>query len=103
MCSTSSGCPGESPSATSSPLVGRLRHTLLELGTGFAFVGQQVHLDVGGDDFYIDLLFVNIPQVRYVVVELRTGKFEPDFARQLGFYIAAVDAHLRDPPSTLRG
>jgi hypothetical protein len=77
-------------------LVGRLRHTLLELGTGFAFVGQQVHLDVGGDDFYIDLLFFNIPQVRYVVVELKIGKFEPDFAGQLGFYIAAVDAHLRD-------
>jgi predicted nuclease of restriction endonuclease-like (RecB) superfamily len=78
-------------------LVGRLRHTLLELGTGFAFVGQQYHLDVGGDDFYIDLLFFHIPQVRYVVVELKIGKFEPDFAGQLGFYIAAVDAHLRDP------
>jgi predicted nuclease of restriction endonuclease-like (RecB) superfamily len=78
-------------------LVGRLRATLLELGTGFSFVGQQYHLDVGGDDFYIDLLFFHIPQVRYVVVELKIGKFEPDFAGQLGFYIASVDAHLRDP------
>jgi predicted nuclease of restriction endonuclease-like (RecB) superfamily len=78
-------------------LVGQLRATLLELGTGFSFVGQQVHLDVGGDDFYIDLLFFHIPQVRYVVVELKIGKFEPDFAGQLGFYIAAVDDRLRDP------
>ena len=78
-------------------LVARLRNTLLELGTGFAFVGQQVHLDVGGDDFYIDLLFFNIPQVRYVVVELKIGKFEPEFAGKLGFYIAAVDDRLRDP------
>lgn len=45
-------------------LVSRLRDNLLELGTGFAFVGQQVHLDVDGDDFYIDLLFFHIPQVR---------------------------------------
>ncbi|HZJ04121.1 MAG TPA: PDDEXK nuclease domain-containing protein [Nocardioidaceae bacterium] len=78
-------------------LVARLRDTLLELGTGFSFVGQQVHLDVGGDDFYIDLLFFNIPQVRYVVVELKMGKFEPEFAGKLGFYIAAVDDRLRDP------
>ncbi|HEY8651627.1 MAG TPA: PDDEXK nuclease domain-containing protein [Dermatophilaceae bacterium] len=78
-------------------LVARLRSTLLELGAGFAFVGQQVHLDVGGDDFYIDLLFFNIPQVRYVVVELKIGKFEPEFAGKLGFYIAAVDDRLRDP------
>ncbi|MHB1473666.1 MAG: PDDEXK nuclease domain-containing protein [Dermatophilaceae bacterium] len=66
-------------------LVSRLRNTLFELGTGFAFVGQQVHLDVGGDDFFIDLLFFNIPQVRYVVVELKIGKFEPEFAGKLGF------------------
>jgi predicted nuclease of restriction endonuclease-like (RecB) superfamily len=78
-------------------MVARLRDTLLELGTGFAFVGQQVHLDVGGDDFFIDLLFFNIAQVRYVVVELKIGKFEPEFAGKLGFYIAAVDDRLRDP------
>ena len=78
-------------------LVARLRDTLLELGTGFSFVGQQVHLDVGGDDFYIDLLFFNIPQVRYVVVELKIGKFEPESAGKLSFYIAAVDDRLRDP------
>ena len=78
-------------------LVDRLRDTLLELGTGFAFVGQQVHLDVDGDDFFIDLLFFNIPQVRYVVVELKVGKFAPELAGKLGFYIAAVDDRLRDP------
>ena len=78
-------------------LVGRLRDTLLELGTGFAFVGRQVHLDINGDDFFIDLLFFNVPQVRYIVVELKIGKFEPEFAGKLGLYIAVVDDRLRDP------
>jgi predicted nuclease of restriction endonuclease-like (RecB) superfamily len=78
-------------------LMGRLRDTLLELGTGFSFVGQQYHLDVGGDDYFIDLLFFNIPQVRYVVVDLKIGKFEPEFTAELGFYIAAVNDRLRDP------
>jgi predicted nuclease of restriction endonuclease-like (RecB) superfamily len=73
-------------------LVARLRDTLLELGTGFSFVGQQVHLDVDGDDFFIDLLFFNIPQVRYVVVELKIGRFQPEFAGKLGSI---------SPPSTI--
>ena len=58
-------------------LMDRIVETLRELGAGFAFVGRQVHLDVGGDDFYIDLLFFHIEQLRYVVVELKTGAFEP--------------------------
>jgi hypothetical protein len=52
---------------------------------------------VGGDDYYLDLLFFHIPQVRYVVVELQIGKFEPEFAGKLGFYVAAVDDLRRDP------
>jgi predicted nuclease of restriction endonuclease-like (RecB) superfamily len=56
-------------------LMDRIVETLRELGAGFAFVGRQVHFDVGGDDFYLDLLFFHVAQLRYVVVELKTGKF----------------------------
>lgn len=50
----------------------------MKLGRGFAFVGRQVHIEVDGDDFYIDLLFFHVEQLRYVVVELKIGKFEPE-------------------------
>jgi predicted nuclease of restriction endonuclease-like (RecB) superfamily len=76
-------------------LVTRIIHTLRELGDGFAFVGRQKHFEVDGDDFFVDLLFFHIEQLRYVVVELKTGKFEPAFAGQLGFYVALVDERLR--------
>ena len=75
---------------------------LLELGKGFAFVGRQYHLQVGDNDFYIDLLFYNIKLRRYVVVELKTDDFKPEYIGQLGFYVAAVDGELcdeRDNPS----
>lgn len=78
-------------------MVDRIIGTLRELGPGFSFVGRQVHFDVGGDDFYVDLLFFHVIQLRYVVVELKTGKFEPSFAGQLGFYVALVDNILRLP------
>lgn len=68
---------------------------LLELGTGFAFVGHQYHLNVGGDDFYIDLLFYNLNLRSYVVIELKTGKFKPEYAGQLNFYLSAVDGILK--------
>lgn len=68
---------------------------LLELGTGFAFLGHQYHLNVGGDDFYIDLLFYNINLRCYVVVELKNEKFKPEHAGQLSFYISAVDGELK--------
>ena len=76
-------------------LMDRLTQTLLELGHGLAFVGRQYHLDVDGDDFYIDLLFFHVEQFRYVVVELKVGKFEPEFVGKLGFYVAVVDDQLR--------
>lgn len=63
-----------------SALTSRITETLRELGQGFSFVGRQVHFDVDGDDFYVDMLFFNIEQSRYVVVELKTGKFQPDYA-----------------------
>ena len=61
-------------------LTGRITETLRELGPGFSFVGRQVHFDVDGDDFYVDLLFFHIEQSRYVVIELKTGKFHPEYA-----------------------
>jgi hypothetical protein len=75
--------------------------TLQELGTGFAFVGRQVHFDVNGDDFYLDLLFFHVEQLRYVVVELKAGKFMPEHAGKLQFYVALVDDRLRRPAHTL--
>ncbi|MGC5225150.1 PDDEXK nuclease domain-containing protein [Micromonospora sp. DT81.3] len=73
----------------------RVVQTLRELGAGFSFVGRQVHFDVDGDDFFVDLLFFNWQQVRFVVVELKTSKFDPRDAGQLGFYVALVDDRMR--------
>ena len=70
---------------------------LLELGTGFAFLGNQYHINVGGDDFYIDLLFYNLNLRSYVVIELKTGDFKPEYAGQLNFYLSAVDAQIKKP------
>ena len=76
-------------------LVRDITKLLLELGTGFAFVGNQYHLNVGGDDFYIDLLFYNLNLRCYVVIELKTGDFKPEYADQLNFYLSAVDGILK--------
>ncbi len=83
-------------------LVKDVTRLLLELGTGFAFLGNQYHLNVGGDDFYIDLLFYNLNLRCYVVIELKTGEFKPEYAGQLNFYLSAVDGILKkeqDNPS----
>ena len=77
-------------------LVKEVTALLLELGTGFAFLGNQYHLSVGGDDFYIDLLFYNINLRCYVVIELKTGDFKPEYAGQLNFYLSAVDSQLKN-------
>ena len=76
-------------------LVQDVTRLLLELGTGFAFLGNQYHLNVGGDDFYIDLLFYNLNLRCYVVIELKTGEFKPEYAGQLNFYLSAVDGILK--------
>ena len=76
-------------------LMDRIVDTLRELGNGFAFVGRQVLFDVEGDDFYLDLLFFHVVQLRYIVVELKTGKFQPEYAGKLGFYVALVDDRLK--------
>jgi predicted nuclease of restriction endonuclease-like (RecB) superfamily len=83
-------------------LVDHIQRFLLELGTGFAFVGRQVHLEVGNDDFYIDLLFYHLKLRCYVVVELKAVPFEPGFIGQLNLYLSATDDLLRhqdDKPS----
>lgn len=83
-------------------LVKDITALLLELGTGFAFLGNQYHLNVGGDDFYIDLLFYNLNLRSYVVIELKTGDFKPEYVGQLNFYLSAVDGILKkdtDNPS----
>ncbi len=78
-------------------MMARLQETLLELGSGFAFVGRQVRLDVDGDEFFVDLLLFHVVQLRYAVVELKVDKFRPEHAGQLQFYVAVVDATIRKP------
>ena len=79
-----------------SALVRHITQFLLELGAGFAFVGRQVHLEVGGDDFFIDLLFYHLKLRCYVVIELKAGKFKPEHLGQLGFYLTSVDRQVKD-------
>jgi predicted nuclease of restriction endonuclease-like (RecB) superfamily len=78
-------------------LVSHMEKFLLELGQGFAFIGRQVHLEVGGDDFYIDLLFYHLKLRCYVVVELKARKFDPGDIAQLSFYQNIVNDVLRHP------
>ena len=83
--------------AVEGALVRHVTEFLLELGAGFAFVGRQVLLEVGGDEFFIDLLFYHLRLRCYVVIELKGGKFKPEHLGQLGFYLTAVDEQVRHP------
>jgi predicted nuclease of restriction endonuclease-like (RecB) superfamily len=76
-------------------LVRHVTEFLLELGAGFAFVGKQMHLEVGGDDFFLDLLFYHLKLRCYVVIELKAGDFKPEHLGQLGFYLTAVDRQVK--------
>ena len=84
---------------------GLLRHLqdfLVELGAGFAFVGRQVHMEVGDDDFYLDLLFYHLKLRCFVVIDLKVGPFRAEYAGKMNFYLNAVDDRLRhasDQPS----
>ncbi len=78
-------------------LIKHVTDFLLVLGAGFAFVGRQVLLNVGGDEFFIDLLFYHLKLRCYVVIELKAGKFKPEHLGKLSFYLAAVDAELKHP------
>ena len=76
-------------------LMNNITKVLLELGKGFAFIGNQYHLEIAGEDFFIDLLFYNITIKCYVVIELKIGQFKPEYAGQLSFYLTAVDETLK--------
>src|SRR5262249_19901336 len=71
-------------------LLAHIRQFLLELGAGFAFVGENVHLEVGGEDFYIDMLFYHLKLRAFVVVDLKVRPFQPEFAGKINFYLSAV-------------
>ncbi|MGV0027032.1 PDDEXK nuclease domain-containing protein [Phormidesmis priestleyi] len=76
-------------------LLQHIREFLLELGVGFAFVGSQYHLEVDGDDYYIDLLFYHLKLRCYIVIDLKISEFQPEFSGKMNFYISAVDDLLR--------
>ena len=76
-------------------LVDNVTKLLLELGTGFAFIGHQYKVTVGKDEFFIDLLFYNLELRCYVVVELKNTDFRPEYAGKLNFYLTAVDELLK--------
>ncbi|HEV7372302.1 PDDEXK nuclease domain-containing protein [Arenibaculum sp.] len=78
-------------------LLEHLRSLILELGKGFAFVGSQYHLEVGGQDYYLDLLFYHLRLRCFVVIELKIEEFKPEFAGKMNFYLSAVDDLLRHP------
>jgi len=83
-------------------LIDHIQKLLLELGKGFAFIGRQYHLEIAGDDYYLDLLFYHIHLRCYCVVELKTTDFKPEYTGKLNFYLSAVDDQLKhntDNPS----
>jgi predicted nuclease of restriction endonuclease-like (RecB) superfamily len=77
-------------------LVAHITKFLLELGKGFAFIGQQYHIEVAENDYYIDLLFYHIKLKCYVVIELKNTKFIPEYAGKLNFYLSAIDSLLKN-------
>ena len=76
-------------------IVKHITRFLLELGAGFAYVGRQVPLEVGGEDFFIDLLFYHLKLRCYVVIELKAAPFKPEHLGQLGFYLTAIDRDIK--------
>ena len=78
-------------------LVSHMEKFLLELGEGFAFVGRQYHLDVGGQDFYLDLLFYHTKLRCFVVIELKDKGFKPEYAGKMNFYLSVVDDLVKSP------
>jgi predicted nuclease of restriction endonuclease-like (RecB) superfamily len=78
-------------------LLDNLRALLLELGKGFAFVGRQYHLEIGDQDFYLDLLFYHLRLRCFVVIDLKIDEFKPEYAGKMNFYLSAIDDLLRHP------
>lgn len=77
-------------------LIQHITRFLLELGKGFAYIGNQYHLQVADQDYYIDLLFYHIKLKCYIVIELKNTKFKPEFAGKLNFYLSAVDTLIKE-------
>ena len=88
---------GHSEQDLETALVDHVVRFLQELGVGFAFVGRQFPLQVGSQQFRMDLLFYHLRLYRYVVIELKIGRAEPEHLGKLGFYTAVVDDKVRDP------
>ncbi|MBS0272638.1 MAG: DUF1016 family protein [Proteobacteria bacterium] len=83
-------------------LVNNIEKLILELGQGFAFIGRQYHLEIAGDDYYLDMLFYHIKLRAFCIVELKSTDFKPEYAGKMNFYLAAVDDQLKhstDNPS----
>ncbi len=78
-------------------LVSHLEKFLIELGQGFAFLGRQYRLDVGGEDFYVDLLFYHVRLRAFIVIELKKGAFKPEYAGKLNFYCSVINDRLKHP------
>jgi len=76
-------------------LVDHIQRFLIEMGAGFAFAGRQVHLEVEGKDYYLDLLFYHLRLRCFVVVDLKVGPFKPEYAGKMNFYLSAVDDLMR--------
>lgn len=77
-------------------LIDHIRNFLLELGQGFAFIGNQYHIELEGEDYYLDLVFYHVKLKCYVVIELKTGKFKPEYAGKLNFYLNLMDRRIKD-------
>ena len=77
-------------------MINKIKDVLIELGKGFAFVGSEYKLEVGGKEYFIDLLFYHLKLKCYIVVELKAREFEPTDAGQLNFYLSAVDDLVKD-------
>ena len=77
-------------------LIDNIRDFLLELGQGFAFIGNQYHIELEGEDYYLDMLLYHVKLKCYVVIELKTGKFKPEYAGKLNFYLNLMDRRVKD-------
>lgn len=78
-------------------LIKHMEKFLLELGAGFSFVGRQYHLEVGNQDYYLDLLFYHLKLRCFVVIELKDNDFKPEYAGKMNFYLSAVDDLVKHP------
>jgi predicted nuclease of restriction endonuclease-like (RecB) superfamily len=78
-------------------LIDNIRHFLLELGQGFAFISNQYRLELEGEEYFLDMLFYHVKLKCYVVIELKTGKFKPEYAGKMNFYLNLMDKRIKDP------